>query len=153
MTRETPSPRIRQVAAGIVLVLLGWLAISYGRQYGLVLARSAVLDMLSASLLIMGVVVRVMAFKEIRCTYRIKNLVMSGIYSKTRNPVYLAIMFIIAGIALLSRRLLALAWVLVSVAVLYYLAKKEENDLEKTFGDEYMKYKKRVPMFLPRFKE
>jgi len=78
---------------------------------------------------------------------------MSGIYSKTRNPVYLAFVLIIAGIALLSRRLLALAWVLVSVAVLYYLAKKEENDLEKTFGDEYLKYKKRVPMFLPRFKE
>jgi protein-S-isoprenylcysteine O-methyltransferase Ste14 len=153
MPHETPSPRIRQVSAGIVLVVLGWLAITYSDQYGLVLARSPVLDMLSASLLLVGVVVRVMAFKEIRCTYRIKNLVRSGIYSKTRNPVYLAFMLITAGIALLSRGLLALAWALVSVAVLYYLAKKEENDLEKTFGDEYMKYKKRVPMFLPRFKE
>jgi len=68
MTHETPSPRIRPVVAGIVLVLLGWFAISYGRQYGLVLARSPVLDMLSASLLIVGVVVRIMAFEEIRCT-------------------------------------------------------------------------------------
>jgi protein-S-isoprenylcysteine O-methyltransferase Ste14 len=153
MTRETPSPRIRQVAAGIVLVLVGWFAISYSRQYGLVLAHSPLLDMLSASLLLVGVVVRVMAFKEIRCTYRIKDLVISGIYSKTRNPVYLAFMLIIAGIALLTRELLALAWALVSVAVLYYLAKKEENDLEKAFGDEYLKYKKRVPMFLPRFRE
>jgi protein-S-isoprenylcysteine O-methyltransferase Ste14 len=153
MKHETPSPRTRQVAAGILLVLLGWFAITYSRRYGLVLPRSAVLDMLSASLLLVGVAVRVMAFKEIRCTYRIKNLVISGIYSRTRNPVYLAFMLIIAGIALLSRGLLALAWALVSVAVLYYLAKKEEKDLEKAFGHEYMKYKKRVPMFLPRFRE
>ena len=108
---------------------------------------------IGASLLLVGVVVRVMAFKEIRCTYTIRNLVMSGIYSKTRNPVYLAFMLIVAGIALLSRRELAFAWALVSVAVLYYLAKKEENDLEKAFGDEYLKYKKRVPMFLPRIRE
>jgi hypothetical protein len=84
MKHETPSPRIRQVAAGIVLVLLGWLAITYSRRYGLVLPRSAVLDTLSASLLLVGVAVRVVAFKEIRCTYRIRNLVTSCIYSKTR---------------------------------------------------------------------
>jgi protein-S-isoprenylcysteine O-methyltransferase Ste14 len=153
MTHETPSPRTRQVAAGVVLVLLGWLAIKYSGRYGLVLARSPVLDMLSVSLLLVSAVIRVMAFKEIRCTYRIRNLVTSGIYSKTRNPVYLAFMLIIAGIALLSRGLLAFAWFLVSVAVLYYLAKKEENDLERAFGDEYLKYKKRVPMFLPRYRE
>jgi protein-S-isoprenylcysteine O-methyltransferase Ste14 len=34
--------------------------------------------------------------------------------------------------------------------VLYYkLAKKEELDIEKEFGNEYLEYKKKTKMFIP----
>jgi hypothetical protein len=54
--------------------------------------------------------------KELRCTHRIGHLVTSGIYARTRNPVYLAFILLILGVAFLSRRLLAFLWVAVSVA-------------------------------------
>jgi len=36
------------------------------------------------------------------------------------------------------------------LVLLYYrLAKKEEADMEKEFGNEYVKYKKKSSMFIP----
>lgn len=44
--------------------------------------------------------------------------------------------------------LAAIMWPI--LVILYYkLTKREEKDLEKQFGTEYMKYKERVPMFIP----
>jgi protein-S-isoprenylcysteine O-methyltransferase Ste14 len=86
--RKTPSPRSRQVIMTIVLLLLGWLSIKYSRQYHLVLPSSPVLETAGVLLLLVGVVVRILAFKELRCTHRIGHLVTSGIYARTRNPVY-----------------------------------------------------------------
>jgi len=150
MFGKTPSPRIRQVVAGITLALLGWFSITYSRQYDLVLSHFVILNILGTLFLVVGVMIRILAFKEIHWTHHIKNLATSGIYSKTRNPVYLAFAFIIIGIALLSARLLAFIWVLISLIVFFWLAKKEESDLERTFGQDYVRYKKKIPMFLPR---
>ncbi len=150
MFGKTPSPRIRQIATGIALVLLGWFSLEYSYRYNLVLPHSIVFDIFGVIFLMVGVLIRILAFKEIPWTHHIEKLVTSGIYSKTRNPVYLAFGFIIIGIAVLSARLLTIGWVLISVLVFYWLARKEENDLERTFGTDYMRYKNQVPMFLPR---
>jgi len=34
-----------------------------------------------------------------------------------------------------------------------YLKAIEEKEMEKKFGEEYLEYKKRVPMFIPRLKK
>ena len=34
----------------------------------------------------------------------------------------------------------------------FYLVKVEEKELELKFGQEYLDYKKRVPMYLPRWR-
>ena len=151
--RKTPSPRSRQVIMTIVLLLLGWLSIKYSRQYHLVLPSSPVLETAGVLLLLVGVVVRILAFKELRCTHRIGHLVISGIYARTRNPVYLAFVLIILGVAFLSRRLLAFLWVAVSVLVFWWVAKKEESDLERAFGEEYVRYREGVPILLPKLWE
>ena len=150
MKGKAPSPRIRQVGMVIVLVLLGWFCISCSYRYDLVLAPSLLFKVLSALLLLIGLIIRILAFKEIRCTHRIEHLVTSGIYSTTRNPVYLALTFIIMAIAFFSRALLSLIWVFISVLVFCWVAKREEIDLEKAFGEEYLRYRKKVPMLLPR---
>ncbi|MBU0529552.1 isoprenylcysteine carboxylmethyltransferase family protein [bacterium] len=151
MFEKTPSPRIRQIVIGIILVLLGWLSITYSRQYDLVFPHFVILKILGTLFLVVGVMIRILAFKEIHRTHHIKNLATSGIYSKTRNPVYLAFVFIIIGIALLSARLLTFIWTLVSLIVFFWLAKKEESDLERAFGQDYVRYKQKVPMFWPIF--
>jgi protein-S-isoprenylcysteine O-methyltransferase Ste14 len=57
----------------------------------------------------------------------------------------------IVGVAVLSRGVLAFIWAFASVFVLYWIARSEESDLERIFGELYLVYKSAVPMFFPRF--
>jgi protein-S-isoprenylcysteine O-methyltransferase Ste14 len=134
----------------IVLLVLGWLSIKYSRQYNLVFCSSPVFEAVGTLLLVVGAIVRILALKELRYTHRIDQLVTSGIYARTRNPVYLAFMLVILGVAFLSRRMLAFLWFAVSVLVFWWVAKKEETDLERAFGGEYISYRERVPILLPK---
>jgi protein-S-isoprenylcysteine O-methyltransferase Ste14 len=152
MGRPAPSPRSRQLIAAVIIVFLGWLSISYGHRYGLTFVPYLPLKVLAVLLIACGVLVRIMAFKEIHNTHHIKHLVTSGIYSRTRNPIYLAFSLIIAGVAFLSLSFLSFIWVLVSILIMYWMAKREEMDMEKAFGDSFLKYKMGVPAFFPRFR-
>jgi protein-S-isoprenylcysteine O-methyltransferase Ste14 len=160
-TRRPPSPRSRQIIAGIVLALLGGFCIGSQGRYDHISSQllikvswlAIVLHVLGIILLVIGIAIRVLAWIQIPNTHRISNLVTTGIYSGTRNPVYLAFMFIIAGIAFLLPGLLTLMWLVTGVLVLYGLAKLEERDLESVYGNEYLDYKRIVPLFLPRLKK
>jgi protein-S-isoprenylcysteine O-methyltransferase Ste14 len=151
MNKPAPSPRSRQLVIAVIIVLLGWLIISLGHRYHLIFTLYVPLEAIAIILIVGGILVRIMAAKEIRSTYHIDHLVTSGIYSRTRNPVYLAFGLIIAGVAVLSYSYLSFAWVLISFLLMFWVAKREEADLEKSFGEAYLKYKREVPAFLPRF--
>ena len=43
----------------------------------------------------------------------------------------------IVGVAVLSQSVLALIWAFASVFVLYWIARSEEGDLERIFGERY----------------
>jgi methanethiol S-methyltransferase len=160
-TRRTPSPRSRQVIAGIALVLLGGFCIGNQDRYDHVSSQLLmrisslvlVLRVLGIILLVIGVAIRILAWIQIPNTHRIGNLATTGIYSRIRNPVYLAFMFFIVGIAFLFPGLLTLMWLVIGIMVLYGLAKLEEHDLENVYGNEYLDYKRTVPLFLPRLKK
>jgi protein-S-isoprenylcysteine O-methyltransferase Ste14 len=159
--RRAPSPRSRQIIAGIVLISLGGFCIGNKDRYDHISSQLLIninslalaLHVLGIILLVIGVAIRILAWTRIPNTHRIGNLITTGIYSRTRNPVYLAFMFIIAGIAFLLPGLLTLMWLVVSIMVLYRLAKLEERDLENVYGKEYLDYKKSVPLFFPRLKK
>lgn len=74
------------------------------------------------------------------------NAILSdGVYGISRNPIYLALIFIYLGVTLS----LNLVWslpllILVQFVVHYGVILKEEKYLEKKFGQEYLDYKKRV---------
>jgi protein-S-isoprenylcysteine O-methyltransferase Ste14 len=38
------------------------------------------------------------------------------------------------------------------VGLIYFIARKEEGELAREFDEEYVGYKKKVPMLLPRWK-
>jgi protein-S-isoprenylcysteine O-methyltransferase Ste14 len=143
------------------LISLGGFCISSQDRYDYVSSQllmkisslALALHVLGIILLVTGVAIRILAWTRIPNTHRIGNLVTTGIYSRTRNPVYLAFMFIIAGIAFLFPGLLTLMWLVVSIMVLYRLAKLEEHDLENVYGNEYLDYKRSVPLFFPRLKK
>ena len=86
-------------------------------------------------------------WKEI---YRSKNeLVTDGIYGFIRHPQYLGILMITTiWLFAWPTLITAVMWPILLFAY-YRLAKKEEKEMEKQFGEKYIEYKKRVPMLLP----
>jgi protein-S-isoprenylcysteine O-methyltransferase Ste14 len=82
-----------------------------------------------------------------------RHLVVTGLYRHVRNPMYMAVVSIILGQALLlgDPRLLeyaATVWLLFHLFVLVY----EEPTLRQTFGAEYDTYRAHVPRWLPRLR-
>jgi protein-S-isoprenylcysteine O-methyltransferase Ste14 len=79
-----------------------------------------------------------------------KYLVTNGIYSHTRNPQYLGFIILTLGMAIMWTTVFTLILWPFFVILYYKLAKTEEKEVEAQFGEEYTKYKRKVPMFLPR---
>lgn len=81
------------------------------------------------------------------------RLVIVGPYRIVRNPMYVAVLSVIAGQAIgfgsvsLARYGLAVALVFHLVVVGY-----EELALQRQFGTEYREYRKRVPRWFPRLR-
>jgi protein-S-isoprenylcysteine O-methyltransferase Ste14 len=81
-------------------------------------------------------------------------LVMCGLYSLTRNPMYLGTYLIGAGFVLIVWPW----WFLIVFTVLFFVRfnqqiVKEEAHLKKLFGEKYEKYCRQVPRFFPSFKK
>jgi protein-S-isoprenylcysteine O-methyltransferase Ste14 len=84
-------------------------------------------------------------------THRTERIVTLGVYSIVRHPQYLGGLLAHVGISfLLSASYSLLSAPLVAVLV-YLVSRKEEEELTREFGNEYEDYKKKVPMFIPRF--
>ncbi|KZK95498.1 hypothetical protein PsAD46_00503 [Pseudovibrio sp. Ad46] len=72
-------------------------------------------------------------------------IVSDGIYSKTRNPMYLGLQFILLGWAIFQGNLFAIPVALgFAVYITLFQIKPEEDLLEENFGQEYLAYKARV---------
>ena len=75
----------------------------------------------------------------------VSNLVQEGPFRYSRNPGYLSLTMLYAGIATLRNALWA---ILLLPLVLYVIQRevieREERYLERTFGEEYLAYKRRV---------
>jgi protein-S-isoprenylcysteine O-methyltransferase Ste14 len=75
----------------------------------------------------------------------VSRLVQDGPFCYSRNPGYLSLAMIYAGIAILRNALLAIVLLpLVVVVTQRELIEREERYLERTFGEEYRAYKRRV---------
>ncbi|HLC00298.1 MAG TPA: methyltransferase [Candidatus Bathyarchaeia archaeon] len=79
------------------------------------------------------------------------ELVTGGIYEYIRHPQYTGFLFITLGLLVHWATIpLLIMWPI--LVVLYYrLAKKEEREMEREFGDKYTEYKRRTRLFIPFF--
>jgi protein-S-isoprenylcysteine O-methyltransferase Ste14 len=103
---------------------------------------------------LIGVVLVISGWNRIHKDYWSKEegqgkLVTGGIYKYIRHPQYTGFFMITLGM-MLEWATLPLIILYCLLLVLYYrLAKKEEKDVEKEFGREYLDYKKKTKMFIP----
>lgn len=80
-----------------------------------------------------------------------ERLVVEGWYRYVRNPMYVAVVAIILGQALLFGSWGAFFWgVVVFVAVHLFVVTYEEPTLGEQFGDDYREYRAHVGRWLPR---
>lgn len=95
-----------------------------------------------------GLLVRAMAAGHLR---KSQELTTSGIYSRTRNPLYLGSSILAAGFVVAGHSWLAGAIVGIYFAVFYYaVMRNEEEELNARYPGAYREYAARVPLFVPK---
>ena len=73
------------------------------------------------------------------------SLQTSGIYSITRNPMYLGLLIIYIGIAFIKGNWWTLMLIPIIILIITYLViLKEEKYLARAFGNSYVDYRKKV---------
>jgi len=116
-----------------------------------------VLYVIGAELAIFGEVIRIWSTGYIR---KNKLLCSAGPYGYLRHPLYLGSFFIGLGFCVIAIN----PQVIVNTIIIFVLffslfifiyntaIKKEEENLIKTFGNEYVRYKEVVPSIIPRLR-
>jgi protein-S-isoprenylcysteine O-methyltransferase Ste14 len=95
-----------------------------------------------------GILLIIFGWRQI---HRAKSqLVTVGIYRHVRHPQYLGFLLITFGMNVLWITISTLLLWPILVILYYRLAKEEDKIMEERFGEEYQKYKRAVPMFIPR---
>lgn len=80
-----------------------------------------------------------------------KSLVAAGPYKFVRNPMITSVITMILGEALHLGSRVILGWAITFFVIncVYFLL-VEEPGLQRRFGDDYLRYKREVPRWLPR---
>jgi len=102
-------------------------------------------------LLIIGIPMLIISARTMVKAFNRGELVTSGVFGLVRNPIYSAwIVFIIPGLALLSRSWLVLLTSLVAYIIFKLLIKREEQYLAEKFGKAYLDYRSQVHEIIPK---
>lgn len=110
-------------------------------------ARVLGLPLLGGGVLLMGWFFRTMRHADTPIDPRepVSRIVTGGPFQYTRNPAYLGMAMIFAGVSCLTNALSAI--LLLPVAMLTIqrgVIEREERYLEREFGDEYVRFKAQV---------
>jgi protein-S-isoprenylcysteine O-methyltransferase Ste14 len=101
-------------------------------------------------LLAIGVPILVVSVHSVMPAYEQDQLATGGLLALVRHPIYSAwIVFILPGLAFLSRSWPMLVTPLVAYAVFKVLIHREDDYLQQRFGDAYLDYRARVNELIP----
>lgn len=157
MTKEQDRPKINPIVHPPIVALM-FIVIAYflGRFAPLPFSAPLALRYIGLALTFAGFLLGVAAFiefRKVRTTLdphgSVKQVVTSGIYRFTRNPIYLGFLLMVIGLPLNSGSywgiVLAPFYVFVMNRV---IIQHEEAYLEKKFGKAYTSYTSRVRRWL-----
>ncbi|HVT01113.1 MAG TPA: isoprenylcysteine carboxylmethyltransferase family protein [Patescibacteria group bacterium] len=123
--------------------------------FHIVSSTNAALGIIGDALCIVGVGIAIWARKNLGVNWGMPrtikykpDLVTSGPYKYVRHPIYTGVLLAILGSVFVS----GIAWLLIFfVATVYFIysGKREEQDMQKEFGDKYKKYMKNTKFIIP----
>ena len=82
-----------------------------------------------------------------------RNMVIRGPYRHVRNPMILSVL-----VSLLAEAIFFQSWPIAFWMIIFFFGNAvyfplvEEKDLEKRFGEDYLRYKAHVPRWVPRLR-
>jgi len=107
---------------------------------------------LGYSLLIVGFGIFMEGWRELHRAQKEGRLTTDRLYGLVRHPQYTGLFIALFGEGIVHwPTVFSVALFPVIVLAYYLLARSEERKVEEEFGDEYRDYRKRVPMFIPRW--
>jgi methanethiol S-methyltransferase len=102
----------------------------------------------SNALMLAGLLLIVIGWRKIHLGKG--KLVNDGIYRYIRHPQYLGFLMLTLGMNIQYTTVLTLIMWPALIVIYYRLARTEEKEVEEKFGEEYIQYKRKTPMFFPR---
>jgi protein-S-isoprenylcysteine O-methyltransferase Ste14 len=114
------------------------------------------LSIIGASLLLLGNILTYIAVATLRAHVSFHEfgettqLYTAGIYRAVRNPISLGLAMIFGGFVLARPSVVMFIGLILFVLNAHYRIKMEEVYLEKTFGDDYLRYKNIVGKYVPK---
>ena len=146
------------IAPGVVAGLVPWLITGWRSSWPS--GRLWPVTIVAAIIILSGVVVLLDAFIRFARAdgtpappVPTAHLVVVGPYRHVRNPMYVAVLAIILGQALLFASWATVLYAgLAFLAVLLFVRFYEEPTLERTYGDAYREYERNVRAWMPRLR-
>jgi protein-S-isoprenylcysteine O-methyltransferase Ste14 len=147
--------KVPPVAVGLLIAGLMWFVSWAMPAFQFVLPARVVLAVSLAGACAVIAVVGVASFRRARTTVNpmkpesSSSLVQSGVYTLSRNPMYLGLLLILIGWAIFLSN--ALAFLVLPVFIFYmnrFQIEPEERALTCLFGEEFVAYKSRVRRWL-----
>jgi protein-S-isoprenylcysteine O-methyltransferase Ste14 len=99
-----------------------------------------------------GFILLAAAWSVLYKAQRAHHVAQTGPYASLRHPQYVGFVLVMVGFILQWPTLLTLIMFPILVAMYWRLARREEKEAFKEFGDEYARYAARTPAFFPRHK-
>ena len=140
-----------------IVTLFFGLCIYFSRDYFLSYEYK-LLDILSYMYYFIGLCILILAvnsFKKQSTTVnpiKIENassLVTSGVFEYSRNPMYLGMALILFGLAIMFNLIGGTLFTLLfTIYITKFQIRPEEDVMEKLFGEDFLKYKKNVRMWI-----
>lgn len=104
------------------------------------------------TLVFIGVGMFIHGWREVYRARQEDRLVTGGLYRYVRHPQYTGLFIALFGEGVVHWPTIFSVGLLPLIILAYYfLARKEERDMIRHFGETYRDYMSRVPMFIPRW--
>jgi protein-S-isoprenylcysteine O-methyltransferase Ste14 len=138
----------------LIIFLIVWIADSFFLHYSTELAKSISLYIrfpVAVGFLFCAYYLARKGLKVVFGEEREKPVVIrEGVFNIVRHPIYLGAILIYVGLFTLTFSLLSLIVLFIILFFYHFIARYEEKLLLQQFGKDYEKYKKEVPMWLPK---
>lgn len=109
---------------------------------------SAVFMVAGGAMIVAGLIIMGRAFRQIYTARG--DMVTSGLYSRMRHPQYFGLFLITLGMFIQWPTIVTIAMWPILALMYYRLARREEKEMVKLFGERYISYREDVPVFFPR---